>query len=108
MAYEDFMNRRLFELLGMKDTTFWPSEEQLLRLSKTYRTNKEKTGLEEMEIDQLTYPLSNRARMPMPAGGLFSTASDVAKYCQMIFNGGTAQGSVGAVPGRSCRVAPPH
>ena len=28
----------------------------------------------------------------MPAGGLFSTASDVARYCQMLLNGGTLEG----------------
>ena len=26
MPYEDFMDKRLFEPLGMKDTTFWPNE----------------------------------------------------------------------------------
>jgi CubicO group peptidase (beta-lactamase class C family) len=28
----------------------------------------------------------------MPAGGLFSTATDVSKFCQMILNGGTLNG----------------
>jgi CubicO group peptidase (beta-lactamase class C family) len=28
----------------------------------------------------------------MPAGGLFSTATDVAKFCQMMLNGGTLDG----------------
>jgi len=28
----------------------------------------------------------------MPAGGLFSTAVDVSKFCQMILNGGTLNG----------------
>ena len=28
----------------------------------------------------------------MPGGGLFSTASDVAKFCQMVLNGGTLEG----------------
>jgi CubicO group peptidase (beta-lactamase class C family) len=28
----------------------------------------------------------------MPAGGLFSTAADVAKFCQMILNGGALNG----------------
>src|SRR6202007_1050714 len=37
MAYEDFLDQRLFGPLGMKDTTFWPSDEQLRRLAKSYR-----------------------------------------------------------------------
>ena len=88
-AYEDFLQKRLLDPLGMKDTTFWPSEEQLRRLAKAYKPNKENTGLEETTIGQLKYPLSDRNRKPMPAGGLFSTAADVARFCQMLLNGGT-------------------
>jgi CubicO group peptidase (beta-lactamase class C family) len=90
--YEDFMDKRLFGPLGMKDTTFWPGEGQLKRLAKSYRPNKEKTGLEETTVTALTYPLSDRKRQPMPAGGLFSTAADVARFCQMMLNGGTFNG----------------
>ena len=52
--------KRLFEPLGMKDTTFWPSEEQLERLAKSYKPNADKTGLEETTITQLKYPLDDR------------------------------------------------
>jgi CubicO group peptidase (beta-lactamase class C family) len=92
MPYEDFLDKRLFGPLGMKDTTFWPNEEQLTRLAKSYRPNKDKAGLEEFPIGQLTYPLSDRKRQPMPAGGLFSTAMDVARFCQMVLGGGVYQG----------------
>jgi CubicO group peptidase (beta-lactamase class C family) len=87
-AYEDFMQKNLFDPLGMKDTTFWPNAEQLTRLAKSYKPNAAKDGLEETTISQLTYPLSDRRRQPMPAGGLFSTAADVATFCQMVLNGG--------------------
>jgi len=88
LPYETFMQTRLFEPLGMKDTTFWPSEEQLKRLAKSYKPNASGKGLEEIKITQLTYPLTSRKRAPYPAGGLFSTASDVATFCRMILNGG--------------------
>jgi len=87
-AYEDFMQKNLFDPLGMKDTTFWPNAEQLTRLAKGYKPNAAKDGLEETTVSQLTYPLSDRRRQPMPAGGLFSTAADVATFCQMVLNGG--------------------
>jgi len=92
MAYEEFMAKRLFEPLGMKDTTFWPNEEQLARLAKSYGPNAEKTGLTEIPIGQLTYPLGARHRGPCPAGGLFATAADVAQFGRMILNGGTLDG----------------
>jgi CubicO group peptidase (beta-lactamase class C family) len=93
MPYEKFMDERLFKPLGMKDTTFWPSEEQLSRLAKSYQPNKANTGLVEIPITQLRYPLSDRVhRFPMPAGGLFSTATDVGLFCQMLLRGGEAGG----------------
>ncbi|HWE85555.1 MAG TPA: serine hydrolase domain-containing protein [Terracidiphilus sp.] len=93
MPYEEFMQQRLFFPLGMKDTTFWPNAEQLTRLAESYKVDPNSKQLIRVPIDQLTYPLSyRRHRFPMPAGGLFSTAADVAKFCQMILNGGTLDG----------------
>lgn len=92
MPYEEFLDKRLFGPLGMKDTTFWPNEEQLKRLAKSYKPTADKDDLEEIKISQLQYPLNDRARRPMPAGGLFSTAADVARFCQMVLNGGTFEG----------------
>jgi CubicO group peptidase (beta-lactamase class C family) len=92
MPYEQFLQKRLFDPLGMPDTTFWPNEKQLHRLAKSYRSNKDRNELEETPIDQLRYPLNDRSRQPMPAGGLFSTAHDLARFCQMILKGGTLDG----------------
>jgi CubicO group peptidase (beta-lactamase class C family) len=92
MAYEDFLDKRLFGPLGMTDTTFWPNDEQVSRLAKAYKPNKDKTDLEETTIGQLQYPLTNHKRYPMPAGGLFSTARDVGRFCQMMLNRGTFKG----------------
>jgi CubicO group peptidase (beta-lactamase class C family) len=92
MPYEEFMENRLFAPLGMKDTTFWPNEAQLARLAKSYKPNAAKTDLEETTISQLKYPLNDRKRQPMPAGGLFSTAGNVGRFCQMILNHGVSNG----------------
>ncbi len=103
MPYEEFMEKRLFGPLGMKDTTFWPSEEQLQRLAKSYKPNADKTGLEETPITSLTYPLVDRKRNPCPAGGLFSTATDLSTFCRMILNGGAYERQ--ALPIGSSRAA---
>ena len=50
------------------------------------------TGLEATTIGQLAYPLGDRKRRPMPAGGLFSTAVDVSRFCQMIHGRGVFHG----------------
>ena len=92
MSFEEFMDKRLFGPLGMKDTTLWPSDAQLKRLAKSYKPGKDKTGLEETSIVYLKYPLNDRNRQPCPAGGYFSTASDCGRLCQMLLNGGVWDG----------------
>jgi CubicO group peptidase (beta-lactamase class C family) len=93
IPYEQFLDERLFKPLGMKDTTFWPNEEQVSRLAKSYKPNAAKDNLEEIQIGQLLYPLSDHSRrFPMPAGGYFSTAGDMGRFCQMLLNGGIYEG----------------
>jgi CubicO group peptidase (beta-lactamase class C family) len=92
VSYTQFLQKRLFDPLGMKDTTFWPNKEQLTRLPKSYKPNLDKTNLEETTITQLQYPLDDSKRQPMPAGGMFSTAADLVRFCQMILNDGVFQG----------------
>jgi CubicO group peptidase (beta-lactamase class C family) len=93
MPYEQFIQEKLFDPLGMKDTTFWPNAEQISRLAKSYKLDESTKELKEVQISQLTYPLDDRVRRhPMAAGGLFSTASDVSIFCQMLLNGGTYHG----------------
>jgi CubicO group peptidase (beta-lactamase class C family) len=93
MPYEDFVARRLLEPLGMKDTTFWPDAAQTARLANSYKANAAKDNLEATPIGQLRYPLDDHnRRFPMPAGGYFSTADDVGRFCRMLLNEGTLEG----------------
>ncbi len=89
---ENFFQRRIFNPLRMKDTTFWPTPSQARRLARTYQPGKDGNGLEATEIFFIKGELSDRRRTPLPAGGLFSTASDVTLLYQMILNGGTLDG----------------
>lgn len=92
MPYAEFLQTRILDPLDLKDTTFWPTAEQIHRLAKSYKSNMKTKELEETPISQLRYPLDDHTREPMPAGGLFSTARDTARFCQMILNGGTFEG----------------
>ncbi len=89
MEYGEFLQRRLFDPLQMPDTTFWPTEAQVARLAKAYQPSAAGDGLAEIPIGYTHYPLTDRAhRYPAPGGGLFSTAKDLAKFCQMFLNDG--------------------
>jgi len=53
MSYEDFMAKRLFDPLGMTDTTWRPTAEQMKRMAKTYRPIDKGKDLESMPISPL-------------------------------------------------------
>lgn len=89
---EKLMQRRLFGPLGMKDTTFYLTQEQLPRLAKSYKRT-EKGELEATEIRFLNGKApTSLDRFPAPNGGLFSTAGDYGRFCQMILRGGELDG----------------
>jgi CubicO group peptidase (beta-lactamase class C family) len=90
--FEAFLQRRILNPLGMKDTTFWPTTSQARRLARSYKPAKDGKSLEETEIYFIKGSLSDRQRTPFPAGGLFSTATDMARFYQMLLSGGTWNG----------------
>jgi CubicO group peptidase (beta-lactamase class C family) len=117
MAYAEFMQQRLFNPLGMSDTTCWPNEEQAARLAHTARSTEDKKGLVEIKQDKDVKPeviakWSGSAHVPaavtadmgagiafeydkryaMPAGGYFSTARDLGRFCRMLLRGGELDG----------------
>jgi CubicO group peptidase (beta-lactamase class C family) len=87
-----FMQERFFTPLGMKDTTFWPSEEQLKRMATSYKPAADGNGLEKTTVTYLSPILGDKKRMPLPAGGLFSCAPDLARIYQMLLNEGELDG----------------
>ncbi len=93
MPYEEFLQKRFFDPLGMTETTFWPSEAQVARLCGAYGPNKEKNGYARGGLGFLTRPLSDRARRyPEAGGGLFSTTHDIFRYGLMLANDGELDG----------------
>jgi CubicO group peptidase (beta-lactamase class C family) len=86
--YESFLAQRIFTPLGMKDTTFRPSKEQLSRLAGLYNT---KDGQLVAAGDTLIGP-PQEMRHPIPAGGLYSTGADMARFYRMMLQGGALDG----------------
>lgn len=85
MSFDVFLQKRLFKPLGMKDTTFYPSEAQRTRLATAYAKNRE-TGLLSAVPPREDFGSANQP--PQGNGGLFSTAPDYARFCQMLLNNG--------------------
>lgn len=89
MSFDAFLQQRLFDPLGMSDTTFYPTDAQRARLVTSYAKNKDTGALESVPPRA---DFGTRDRPPQGNGGLFSTARDYARFCQMLLNGGTLEG----------------
>jgi CubicO group peptidase (beta-lactamase class C family) len=114
MPYPEFIKERILDPLGMKDSTFWPNAEQAPHLAITGKWNAEDNRIEDLHQndDFMSRPekcglvpprvlsqsnldmiASYANRYARPDGGLFATAADVAKFGQMLLNGGTYHGA---------------
>ena len=91
-SYGDYIEESFFTPLGMTETSFWPNKELQARLAVAYKKDKQTRELVAAKNTRFSQPLDNRRRSPMPAGGLFSCAEDLAKLTQMILNDGTIGG----------------
>jgi len=89
--FAEFLDKRLFGPLGMKDTSFYPGADQVARLALAYK--KTEAGLE-VEVPRVLAgkDYGDKSRYPRANGGLFSTADDFGKFLSMILNGGEANG----------------
>lgn len=100
MSLDGFFRERIFKPLRMEDTYFYLPEDKISRLASLYRPVPE-GGLDEfpetpVEFGYLvmssTYHYSGPRTYYSGGGGLVSTASDYARFLQMMMNGGELEG----------------
>ena len=93
MPFDRFLQTRIFDPLGMKDTSFWISQEKSARLAHSYQWVAAENRLRETTISYLYgTEVTDRQRPPLGGAGLFSTAEDMARFYQMMLNKGRASG----------------
>lgn len=90
-SFEELLAARIFRPLGMGDTTFHPNAAQRARIARTYRRTGPDGALAPAHNPFVTGEADVR-HMPEPSGGLFSTAADMARFYQMVLNGGELDG----------------
>ena len=88
---DQFAQTNIFEPLGMKDTRFWKIGDRVppAVLARTAPTTKEKDS---WLVGQVHDPRARRLGGVAGDAGLFSTADDLAIFCNMILNGGEYAG----------------
>ncbi len=88
MTFPEFLAKRLFGPLGMKHTTHTPTKDELPLIATPYFKNKETGALEARPV---TSPAPGE-RPPTGNAGLYATAPDYGRFCQMLLNGGMLNG----------------
>jgi CubicO group peptidase (beta-lactamase class C family) len=86
-SFADFARTRIFEPLGMKDTAFYVPKEKLSRFSQVHTGAGANLAVDTNRPDPAVVPLGASG-----GGGLFSTAMDYARFCEMLLEGGQLNG----------------
>ena len=85
-SWEVFLKERVLDPLEMKDTTFWPTDEQLGRAISLYRVAPGKKA-EFMAFDTaMPLPHNGPGVHPSAGAGLWTTADDQIKFYKMLMN----------------------
>ena len=89
MPFDQFVEERISKPLGMKDTGFYLTPAQATRLAQVQVDPMSGKRPPSSSAENLT---KEKQKWFSGGGGLLSTASDYARFCQMMLNGGELDG----------------
>lgn len=87
---DQFFDERIFQPLGMKDTSFYVHEDKWSRLATLYRPKKE-GGIEKFP-GGAQESFKHKPSLLLGGAGLTSTIDDYARFYQMLLNDGQMDG----------------
>jgi CubicO group peptidase (beta-lactamase class C family) len=89
----DFLRERIFEPLGMNETSYIVPEEKSPRVARVYTTNDAGELEPAPEDDWIFLHDAHKRAALQPGGhGLVSTAHDYGRFCRMLLNKGRLDG----------------
>ena len=92
-SFEQFTAQRLFDPLGMKDSFFYAPPDKQKRVALVYHSENGKlVRSTEHILGGNPSDFRKDARDPSPGWGMYSTATDLFAFYQMMLNGGTYKG----------------
>lgn len=89
MPFDRFIEERITSPLGMHDTAFYLNPSQASRMAEPQVDAATGKQPEFGKVENLT---KEKVKWFSGGGGLLSTASDYARFCQMLVNGGELDG----------------
>jgi len=87
MPFDQFLRQRVFDPLGMKDVSFYPTDALGPRLVTAYQIDPKG----KMSKNANSGTMQSKVYF-MGSGGLITTAEEYAKFAQMLVNGGELNG----------------
>ena len=90
MTFGEFLRTRLFEPLGMTDTSFSVPQNKLDRFASCYMPGKGGKLTLQDNARKSTY--AEPPKLESGGGGLVSSAHDYMRFCRMMLGGGTLDG----------------
>ena len=87
MPFDEYLQKNIFDPLGMEDTSFWVTPEKQHRFAANYQREPDKT------LKLIDDPQGESVYLTKPAffsggGGLTSTTADYLRFCEMLRRGG--------------------
>jgi len=92
--WETFLKERVFDPLGMKDSTFWPTKEQLAKQIEMYTCRKGQPAAWVSCDPSMQRPYSDDRVFASAGAGLWTTANDQLKFYKMLMNLGVGENGV--------------
>ena len=89
--FDEYLRDELFGPLGMADTGFRVSDDQLDRFAASYFRRPKDKSLKLVDDPETSRYRGERAFLS-GGGGLVSTTADYVRFCQMLVNGGELDG----------------
>jgi CubicO group peptidase (beta-lactamase class C family) len=90
LPLDEFLRRRIFEPLGMDETTFWVEGADLDRLAAMYVPDGERRAV---RFDALAKPATRPQTLLSGGGGLVSSAGDYQRFVEMLRRRGELDGA---------------
>ncbi|MDP3660510.1 serine hydrolase [Phenylobacterium sp.] len=91
VPFDQFLQRRIFDPLGMVDTGFHVPADKASRFAACYSATPE--GGLALQDDPVTSPYLKPATLLSGGGGLVSTSADYLRFCRMLARGGELDGA---------------
>ena len=92
MRFGDFLQKEIFDPLGMKDTAFYVPEEKKKRFAQIYRVVEPGVFALDTEKHLGMEGYDEKPAFESGGAGLVSTVEDYGKFAMMLANGGTYDG----------------